>query len=55
MTDFIQHPSFNGTVGTITELMEDGRWCVSLGGESAGYQLRWVNGHCMLRTLPDPP
>jgi hypothetical protein len=55
LTDFVQHPSFNGTEGTITELLEDGRWCVSLIGESTGYHLRWVKGKCMLRMLPDPP
>jgi hypothetical protein len=55
LTDFVDHPSFNGTVGTITECLEDGRWCVSLIGESKGYHLRWVKGRCMLRMLPDPP
>jgi hypothetical protein len=52
----VTHPSFNGTVGTVTERGEDGRWHISMGGKARGYTLRYVK-ELNLELMPDelPP
>jgi hypothetical protein len=52
----VTHQSFNGTVGTVAEQSEDGRWHISMGGKARGYNLRYVK-ELNLEVMPDelPP
>ena len=58
LKDCVQHPSFNGMEGTLTELADDGRWHMSLIGLAFGYHLRYVkvkNFDVLPRPVPRPP
>ena len=42
LKDCVQHPSFNGQMGALTKLAEDGRWHMFLTGQALGFHLRYV-------------
>jgi hypothetical protein len=42
LKNLVQHPSFNGVEGTITEQADDGRWHMSMVGKALGFHLRFA-------------